>query len=99
LNSCWGPNTARRRLFKSAFGLLAIGNASLVTAALSHDPGLRLSTAIAGMTIIGVGAALANPQLSAVALALAPSTQGGMASAMTMIVRQAGFAIALPRWA
>lgn len=84
-----------RRLFNTAFGLLAIGNASLVTAALSHDPGLRLSTTIAGMAIIGVGAALANPQLSGVALALAPSTQAGMASAMTMIVRQAGFAISI----
>ena len=84
-----------RRLFNIAFGLLAVGNVSLVTAALSHDPGLRLSTVIAGMAIIGVGAALANPQLSGVALALAPSTQAGMASAMTMIVRQAGFAISI----
>lgn len=84
-----------RRLFKSAFGLLVVGDVSLMIAALSHDPGLRLSTAIAGMAIIGVGAALANPQLSGVALALAPSTQAGMASAMTLIVRQAGFAISI----
>jgi len=84
-----------RRLFQAAFGLLVIGDVSLVIAALSHDPGLRLSTTIAGMAIIGVGAALANPQLSGVALALAPSAQAGMASAMTLIVRQAGFAISI----
>jgi MFS family permease len=47
------------------------------------------------MAIIGVGAALANPQLSGVVLALAPSTQAGMASAVTFIVRQAGFAISI----
>src|SRR5258705_11136136 len=47
------------------------------------------------MAIIGVGAALANPQLSGVVLALAPSTQAGMASAVTFIVRQTGFAISI----
>jgi MFS family permease len=47
------------------------------------------------MAIIGVGAALANPQLSGVVLALAPSSEAGMASAVTFIVRQAAFAISI----
>ena len=64
-------------------------------AALSDGPEMRLAAAVAGMAIIGVGAALANPQLSGVVLALAPSTQAGMASAVTFIVRQAGFAISI----
>ena len=84
-----------RRLFTIAFGLIAIGDAALVTAALSGNPTTRLSATVAGMATIGVGAALANPQLSGVALAHVPSTQAGMASAVTMIARQAGFAISI----
>ncbi|HKH69117.1 MAG TPA: MFS transporter, partial [Reyranella sp.] len=84
-----------RRLFITAFGLVAIGDVSLVIAALSDGPGLRLAAAIAGMAIIGVGAALANPQLSGVALALSPPTQAGMASAVTFVVRQVGFALSI----
>lgn len=84
-----------RRLFITAFGLVAIGDVSLVIAALSDGPGLRLAATVAGMAIIGVGAALANPQLSGVALALAPPTQVGMASAVTFVVRQAGFALSI----
>ena len=84
-----------RRLFMAAYGLMAIGDASLLIAAMSGDPQLRLIATLAGMIIVGTGAALANPQLSAVALALAPSTQAGMASAVMMIIRQAGFAISI----
>jgi hypothetical protein len=47
------------------------------------------------MLTIGIGAALANPQMSSVVLALAPPAQAGRASAVTMIVRQAGFAISI----
>jgi MFS family permease len=84
-----------RRLFMAAFGLIAIGDVSLVIAALSAGPEMRLAATIAGMATIGVGAALANPQLSGVVLALAPPTQAGMASAVTFVVRQAGFAISI----
>jgi MFS family permease len=84
-----------RRLFTIAFGLVAVGDVSLVIAALSGDPGMRLVATVAGMATIGVGAALANPQLSGVALAHVRSAQAGMASAVTMIVRQAGFAIGI----
>lgn len=84
-----------RCLFTAAFGLVAIGDVSLVMAALSDGPGIRLAATIAGMATIGVGAALANPQLSGVVLALAPSTHAGMASAVTFVVRQAGFAVSI----
>ena len=84
-----------RRLFITAFSLVAIGDISLVIAALSDGPEIRLATTVSGMATIGVGAALANPQLSGVVLALAPSTQAGMASAVTFVVRQVGFAISI----
>jgi MFS family permease len=84
-----------RRLFIVAFGLVAIGDVSLVIAALSNGLEVRLAATIAGMATIGVGAALANPQLSGVVLAIAPSTQSGMASAVTFVVRQAGFALSI----
>jgi MFS family permease len=84
-----------RRFFIVAFGFIAAGDALLVVAAVSDSPVMRLAATVAGMLTIGVGAALANPQMSSVALALAPPKQAGMASAMTMIVRQAGFAISI----
>jgi EmrB/QacA subfamily drug resistance transporter len=84
-----------RHLFTIAFGLLALGDVCLVIAALSDGPEVRPAAAVAGMVLIGVGAALANPQLSGVVLALAPSSEAGMASAVTFIVRQAGFAISI----
>jgi EmrB/QacA subfamily drug resistance transporter len=84
-----------RRLFTTAFGLVAMGDVLLVIAALSDGPAMRLAATVAGMATIGVGAALANPQLSGVVLALVPSTQAGMASAVTFVVRQAGFAISI----
>ena len=84
-----------RRLFTIAFGLVVVGDGCLVIAALSDGPEIRLAAVIAGMAIIGVGAALANPQLSGVVLAFAPSSEAGMASAVTFIVRQAGFAISI----
>jgi MFS family permease len=84
-----------RRFFVVAFGILAAGDALLVLAAVSTDSAIRLAATSAGMLTIGVGAALANPQMSSVVLALAPPTQAGKASAVTMIVRQAGFAISI----
>jgi MFS family permease len=84
-----------RRFFIVAFGIVAIGDLFLVFAALSAGLAMRLAATIAGMLIIGVGAALANPQMGNVVLALATPTQAGIASAATMIVRQAGFAISI----
>jgi MFS family permease len=84
-----------RRFFVVAFGIIATGDALLALAAVSGGPAMRLAATITGMLAIGVGAALANPQMSSVVLALTPPTQTGMASAVTLIVRQAGFAISI----
>ncbi|MBR0893855.1 MFS transporter [Bradyrhizobium tropiciagri] len=84
-----------RRFFIVALGIIASGDVVLVVAALSADAAMRGVATAAGMLTIGIGAALANPQLGSVALALAPPAQAGMTSAMTVIVRQAGFAISI----
>jgi MFS family permease len=84
-----------RRFFMVAFGIMSAGDLLLVFAALSTGPAMRLVATTAGMLTIGVAAALANPQMSNVVLALTPPAQAGMASAATMIVRQAGFAISI----
>jgi len=67
----------------------------LVFATVAPNPATWFTATIAGMLAIGVGAVLANPQMSSVVLALAPPTQAGMASAVIFIVRQAGFAISI----
>ena len=84
-----------RHFFIVAFGIVAIGDLFLVFAALSPSPAMRLAATIAGMLTLGVGAALANAQMGNVVLALAPPAQAGMASAVTMIIRQGGFAISI----
>jgi MFS family permease len=84
-----------RRFFMVAFAVIAAGDLCLVLAALVTSPAMRLVATIAGMLTIGLGTALANPQMSNVALALAPPAQAGTASAATMIVRQAGFALSI----
>jgi MFS family permease len=82
-------------LFTIAFGIIAVGDASLVISALSDVSSTRLVATVVGMLMIGIDAALANPQLSSVAIALAPHAQAAMASAVMMIVRQSGFAISI----
>jgi MFS family permease len=82
-------------LFTIAFGIITVGDASLVISALSDTPSTRFVAAAVGMFTIGIGAALANPQLSGVAIALAPPARAAMASAVMMIVRQGGFAISI----
>lgn len=80
-----------RRSFGSAQALIAAGNAVLVGAAVV-DPS-NLAGALAGMAAVGAGAALAHPQLSGAIVALAPPETAGMASAVTMVARQGGFAL------
>jgi MFS family permease len=84
-----------RRFFVVAFGLIAAGDALLALAAVCGSPAIRVAVTVGGMLTIGVGAALANPQMSSVVLALAPPTQIGIASAVTLIVRQAGLAVSI----
>jgi len=51
--------------------------------------------ALAGMVVIAIGAALVQSQLSGAVVALAPPAQAGMASALTIVMRQGGFAIGI----
>lgn len=78
-----------RRTFGSALALIALGNAVLAAAALA---GL-LAVALLGMGAIGAGSALAHSQLTGAIVALAPPGAAGMASALTMVARQSGFAL------
>lgn len=84
-----------RRFFAAAFSLMAIGDLLLLVAALADGADARFAATVAGMVTIGIGAALANPQISSVIFAVAPPGQTAMASAVAMIVRQAGFVISI----
>jgi MFS family permease len=82
-----------RRLFASALTLIASGGCALAVAAVTEPKVPALAWAFGGMMLIGAGAALSHPQLSGAVLALAPQEASGMASAVTVIARQAGFAM------
>lgn len=82
-----------RRLFASALALIATGGCALAVAALTGPGAPALSWSFGGMALIGMGAALSHPQLSGAVLALAPPEASGMASALTVIARQTGFAV------
>ena len=82
-----------RRLFASALTLIATGGCALAMAAITQAMTLALTWAFAGLVLIGTGAALSHPQLSGAMLSLAPPNISGMASAVTVIARQTGFAM------
>jgi MFS family permease len=84
-----------RRYFATALGLMACGNAVFVAALAAFQAALPVWIIIAGMTAIGVGAALAHPQLTAAVVALAPPARAGMASAMAVVMRQGMFAVGI----
>jgi len=84
-----------RRHFASGLAVIAMGNVSLAAALLDTDATMRFGLVMGGMLGIGIGAALVQAQLSGAVVALAPSDQSGMASAVTMVMRQAGFAIGI----
>ena len=81
-----------RRLFAAALALIAIGGAVLSLSALANSA-LARAYAFSGMALIGIGGAMSHPQLSGAVITLAPSEASGMASALTVIARQAGFAL------
>lgn len=93
LSGCLASRLGWRQLFASALTLVAIGGCALATAALAEPVMPALAWAFAGMALVGTGAALSHPQLSGAVMALAPPEASGMASAVTVIARQAGFAI------
>lgn len=82
-----------RTLFGAALAFMALGGALLAVAALTEDTGLVMIETIIGMLVIGLGTAVAHPHLSGIVLALVPADAAGMASAITVIARQGGFAI------
>jgi EmrB/QacA subfamily drug resistance transporter len=84
-----------RRLFATGLAITAAGDLLLAGSAASPDGATRLGVVLLGMACIGAGAALAHPQLSGAVVALVPPDQAGMASAVTIVARQAGFAIGI----
>lgn len=85
------------RLFATAMVAMLAGNLILASSANDSLGGAKLALAAAaiGMFLIGFGAALAHPQLSGAVVALMPPSQAGMASAVTVVMRQAGFALGI----
>ena len=84
-----------RAFLIGGLAVIAMGNVSLAAALLDTDATMRFGLVMGGMLGIGIGAALVQAQLSGAVVALAPSDQSGMASAVTMVMRQAGFAIGI----
>lgn len=77
-----------RALFTSGLVVIAIGDL-----ALALQP--TWTMALLGMAIIATGAALVQSQLSGAVVTLAPPAQAGMASALTIVMRQGGFALGI----
>ena len=86
-----------RRLFATAMLVLLAGDLTLMLIASGWLPntGVILAAAATGMMLIGLGAALAHPQLSGAVVALVSPDQTGMASAVTVVMRQGGFALGI----
>lgn len=81
--------------FAYSLAMLAVGNLLLLASLWRTDTAETLGLMLAGMIAIGSGAALSHPQLSGALLALAPPDRSGMASAMTIVARQGGFALGI----
>lgn len=85
-----------RRLFAVATAALLTGNVLLAASASGVlASSLTFPCVLIGMNILGLGAAMAHPQLSAAIVVLVPAQQSGMASAVTVVLRQGGFAIGI----
>jgi EmrB/QacA subfamily drug resistance transporter len=89
------PRWGWRRLFATGLAVIALGDAMLAATtlnALGIDP---LWLTLSGMAVIAIGAALVQAQLSGAVVALAPPARAGMASALTIVMRQGGFAVGI----
>ena len=80
----WGWRT----LFTCGLVVIAAGNL-----ALALQP--TWTMALLGMVVIAAGTALVQSQLSGAVVTLAPPAQAGMASALTIVMRQGGFALGI----
>jgi MFS family permease len=81
--------------FALALAILAAGNATIAIALISDGSAPPLIPTFCGIAAIGVGVALAHPQLSGAAVSLVPPGLAGLASAVTVVMRQAGFAVGI----
>ena len=81
--------------FALALGILAAGNATIAVTLISDGSVPPLIPTFCGIVAIGVGVALAHPQLSGAAVSLVPADLAGLASAVTVVMRQAGFAVGI----
>ena len=81
--------------FALALAILAAGNATIAIALISDGSAPPLIPTFCGIAAIGVGVALAHPQLSGAAVSLVPPDLAGLASAVTVVMRQAGFAVGI----
>jgi transposase len=78
--------------FALAFATMTVG-CTVFVAALTSSGLPKPWLVVGAMTLCGIAAALAHPQLSGAIVASAPAEQAGMASAVTVAIRQAGFAV------
>jgi MFS family permease len=81
--------------FALALAILAAGNAIIAIALISDGSAPSLIPIFCGIAAIGVGVALAHPQLSGAAVSLVPPDLAGLASAVTVVMRQGGFAVGI----
>jgi EmrB/QacA subfamily drug resistance transporter len=81
--------------FALALAILAAGNATIAIALISDGSAPPLIPTFCGIAAIGVGVALAHPQLSGAAVSLVPPDLAGLASAVTVVMRQGGFAVGI----
>lgn len=84
LATAWGW----RALFTCGLSLIAAGDI-----VLALNP--TWTMALVGMVVIATGAALVQSQLSGAVVTLAPPALAGMASALTIVMRQGGFAVGI----
>ena len=83
-----------RWYFTLALAIMTIGSLGFVVALTANGTPNQWPVILA-MIVVGLGAALAHPQLSGAVVALVPDEQAGMASAVTIVMRQAGFAVGI----
>jgi EmrB/QacA subfamily drug resistance transporter len=76
-----------------ASGLAVVAGGCLMVAVSAENASLALS--LLGMAIAGAGAAVVHSQVSGAIVALVPREQAGAASAITIMLRQGGFALGI----
>jgi predicted MFS family arabinose efflux permease len=79
--------------FALAMAILTAGNAVMAIELLWGGAAPPLVPTFCGLAAIGVGVALAHPQLSGAAVSLAPPDLAGITAAATIVMRQGGFAV------